>query len=118
MPRVKAPRPLARLDRTCNNSSMALSSQQQKFVNLYVNPGDCWLNPTKAYRGAYPNCKSDGSARRAASRLLTKNALVKTSVETELELRRTESAKQAAEREKLRLAEIDGRRRGGRFPAW
>jgi hypothetical protein len=45
----------------------ALSPTHEAFVQAYVSRG---MNGTKAYRAAYPGCKSDEVARAAAARLL------------------------------------------------
>jgi hypothetical protein len=45
----------------------ALSPKHEAFVQAYVSRG---MNGTKAYRAAYPGCKSDEVARAAAARLL------------------------------------------------
>jgi phage terminase small subunit len=45
----------------------ALSPKHEAFVQAYVTSG---MNGTKAYRAAYPGCRSDDVARAAAPRLL------------------------------------------------
>src|SRR5215469_17469635 len=45
----------------------ALSPKHEAFVQAYVTNG---MNGTRAYRLAYPGCKSDDAARAAAARLL------------------------------------------------
>lgn len=45
-----------------------LTDQQQRFCDLYLANG---LNASKAYKEAYPSCKTDLSARTNAARLLT-----------------------------------------------
>lgn len=48
---------------------MGLTNNQKAFCDEYVASN----NMTKAYRSAFPNCKSDASAAAGASRLLKKN---------------------------------------------
>lgn len=48
-----------------------LTDKQLRFVNFYLTSGD--LIAAKAYRKAYPNCKSKAAARASASRLLRTN---------------------------------------------
>ena len=63
---------------------MALTNQQQRFIDLYVIPcSDGALNGTKAYRSAYPNCRSNAAARAAAARLLA-NVSVRAEVDRRL----------------------------------
>jgi phage terminase small subunit len=45
-----------------------LTAQQQRFVDEYL--ADPELNATRAYRKAYPSCRTDAAANAAASRLL------------------------------------------------
>ena len=47
---------------------MAINDKQREFIHQYVNNGH---NVTMAYRKAYSECKTDTSARKAGSRLLT-----------------------------------------------
>jgi phage terminase small subunit len=55
----------------------ALSPKHEAFVQAYVSRG---MNGTKAYRAAYPGCKSDEVARAAAARLLA-NVSIRARVE-------------------------------------
>jgi len=47
---------------------MAINDKQQCFIDNYMTNGH---NASKAYAKAYPDCKTEESARKAASRLLT-----------------------------------------------
>lgn len=49
-----------------NKRPKKLTAKQQKFVDEYLID----LNATRAYKAAYPNCKSDEAANAASSRLL------------------------------------------------
>lgn len=49
-----------------NKKTKKLTAKQQKFVDEYLID----LNATRAYKVAYPNCKSDEAANAASSRLL------------------------------------------------
>lgn len=51
---------------TVNKKPKKLTAKQQKFVDEYLID----LNATRAYKAAYPNCKSDEAANAASSRLL------------------------------------------------
>ncbi len=49
-----------------NKKSKKLTAKQQKFIDEYLID----LNATRAYKAAYPKCKSDEAANAASSRLL------------------------------------------------
>lgn len=51
------------------NNPHGLTDKQLRFANNYITSYD--LNATRAYKAAYPDCKSDPAARSSASRLLT-----------------------------------------------
>ena len=53
-------------DEKNNKKPKKLTAKQQKFVDEYLID----LNATRAYKTAYPNCKSDEAANAASSRLL------------------------------------------------
>ena len=63
----------------------ALSPKHEAFVQAYVSRG---VNGTKAYRAAYPGCKSDEVARAAAARLLA-NVSIRSSCSTRSSRTRT-----------------------------
>lgn len=53
-------------DADSNKKSKKLTAKQQKFIDEYLID----LNATRAYKAAYPKCKSDEAANAASSRLL------------------------------------------------
>lgn len=53
-------------DEKNNKKSKKLTAKQQKFIDEYLID----LNATRAYKAAYPKCKSDEAANAASSRLL------------------------------------------------
>ena len=53
-------------DADSNKKSKKLTAKQQKFIDEYLID----LNATRAYKTAYPKCKSDEAANAASSRLL------------------------------------------------
>lgn len=53
-------------DAKFNKTTKKLTSKQQKFIDEYLVD----LNATRAYKAAYPKCKSDEAANAASSRLL------------------------------------------------
>ncbi len=53
-------------DEENNKKSKKLTAKQQKFIDEYLID----LNATRAYKAAYPKCKSDEAANAASSRLL------------------------------------------------
>lgn len=77
---------------------MALTKAQKQFCDEYL----VIKNMTKAYRSAFPNCKSDASAASAASRLLKNNMDIQTYIEA-LENQATEQAMEKAAISKERI---------------
>ncbi len=69
-----------------------MTDKQKRFCDEYLI--DC--NATRAYKAAYPFIKSDESARRSGSRLLT-NVDVKTYLEEQMEKLRSEKVADARE---------------------
>lgn len=69
-----------------------LTANQQKFCDEYLI--DC--NAARAYKAAYPNIKSDETARAAGSRLLA-NVNVRKYIDEQLEKIHTEKTADAAE---------------------
>lgn len=60
-------------------SNATLTDKQEKFTEEYLTD----LNATRAYKAAYPNCKSDETAAAAGARLL-RNVKVKEYIEQKL----------------------------------
>ena len=78
-----------------------MTDKQRKFCDEYLIDA----NATRAYKAAYPHVKSEDAARACASRLLT-NANIKSYIDA----RRMNKAPD--EKEKLKAAELLGRRYG------
>jgi len=85
-----------------------ITDQQEKFCQLYT------IDPErvsyKAYRGAYPSCKTDKAARAAAARLLTNVSILNRIAELDQPaLDKYEITRDRVNKEKARIAFLDPR---------